>query len=147
MASEQRPSDLEQFEARVRGCDVILHCDEACAISAKPELLRSAIENVVRNAIRYTAPSTAIEIVLDCRAAPGCVRLRVRDHGPRVPESDLQRIFERFYRAGPNGRSEEGTGLGLAITQRVATLHGCGPRMTHRGGLIVTLELPIARHG
>jgi signal transduction histidine kinase len=135
-----------QFEARSRGCDVRLEANGTCIITGQPELLRSALENVIRNAIRYTAPSTTVEIVLDCGMS-GCASVSVRDRGPGIPESALQHIFEPFYRAERDPDSPyQGTGLGLAITQRAAVIHGGNVGASNRadGGLVVTLQFPTA---
>jgi len=75
------------------------------------------------------------------------LHISVRDHGPGVPQAELARIFEPFYRGGPVDAkhvSTEGTGIGLAITQRAAALHGgrVAARNAEDGGLIVTLTLP-----
>jgi two-component system sensor histidine kinase CpxA len=105
------------------------------------ELLRSAVENVVRNAIRHTAEGTAVEISL--RMADSRVRLPVRDHGPGVPESMLSEIFLPFRRVA-NGNSD-GAGLGLAIAERAVNIHGGTIRAMNapQGGLIVEIDLPL----
>jgi two-component system sensor histidine kinase CpxA len=135
-----------RFEARARGCEMVLKTNAQCVITGKPELLRSAIENVVRNAIRYTAPSTAVEIVLELRTGLGCAVISVCDRGPGVPETELERIFEPFYRTNHPGSPDQGTGLGLAITQRATAIHGGKVWASNNpgGGLIVTIQLPAA---
>jgi two-component system sensor histidine kinase CpxA len=81
--------------------------------------LRRAVENVIRNAIRYAPPDSAVEIRVD----QSCVR--VRDHGSGVPEEALARIFDPFYRVETDrNRGSGGTGLGLAIARRAVELHG-----------------------
>jgi signal transduction histidine kinase len=75
------------------------------------------------------------------------VRITVRDHGPGVPDADLPRIFEPFYRVGTVDATHvaiEGTGIGLAITQRAAALHGGNvfARNAEGGGLLVTIVIP-----
>jgi two-component system sensor histidine kinase CpxA len=108
------------------------------------ELLRSGVENVVRNAIRYTEPDTAVEVAL--RVRMGTAVLTVRDHGPGVPEADLQHIFEPFYRVSEaRERSSGGVGLGLSIAERTVKLHGGSLRAENLAdGLLVTIELPLA---
>ena len=111
--------------------------------SGDPDLLRSAIENVLRNALRFTAPGTAVEVVLDRNAES--IVLKVADHGPGVPAAALERIFEPFYRvASSRDRGSGGTGLGLAIAARVVALHGgkITARNGEQGGLVVELRLP-----
>jgi two-component system sensor histidine kinase CpxA len=91
------------FEARARNRSVLINQAAACTVKGFEELLRSAVENVVRNAIRHTAEGTAVEISLqitDSRAL-----LRVRDYGPGVPESMLSEIFLPFRRVA-NSNSE-----------------------------------------
>jgi signal transduction histidine kinase len=130
-----------QFEAQQRGCNVRLVATSGCAVNGNRELLRSAVENVVRNAIRYTAENSDIEIEL----AGG--EITVRDHGPGVPESELQNLFRPFYRvANARERKTGGTGLGLAITERAVRLHGGNveARNAPDGGLIVHIHLPCS---
>lgn len=127
------------FEARAANRTVgITHAD-ACTIEGFEEALRSAVENVVRNAIRHTA--SAVEISL--RAGEGRAVLQVRDFGPGVPESMLTEIFLPFRRvANSNGG---GAGLGLAIAARAVTVHGgtIRARNAPNGGLIVEIDLPL----
>src|SRR5262249_17499576 len=107
-----------------------------------------AIENVVRNAIRHTKVNSAVEITLRRRGTEQAATavVQVRDHGPGVPDSDLEKIFQPFYRVTPPGESNgDGSGLGLAITERLARTHGGSVRATNvpDGGLLVELELPL----
>ena len=104
------------------------------------EMMRQAIENVLRNALRFSPPDGQITVTL--RALGGRVSLLVQDQGPGVPEAELARIFEPFYRA----QNSEGTGVGLAITARVMALHG-GEVMARNGsehGLEVEFLFPGA---
>ncbi len=118
-----------------------------CVVHGSEELLRSAIENVVRNAIRYTNDGTAAEINLETDSASkaGAIRLTVRDYGPGVPEAELENIFQPFYRvADSRDRQSGGTGLGLAIAYRVVQLHGGSIRARNAvpSGLLVEILLP-----
>jgi two-component system sensor histidine kinase CpxA len=137
------------FEARTRGCSVQLSCECDCEASANSNLLRSAVDNVVRNAVRYTAADRAVEVRLSCAETDG-VRfglVSVRDHGPGVPEGELSRIFHPFYRlAGARDRQSGGAGLGLAIASRVVELHGGKIRASNApgGGLQVDISIPAA---
>jgi two-component system sensor histidine kinase CpxA len=109
--------------------------------------LASAIENVVRNAVRYTAPATNVELELELGQTPGEALIRVRDHGPGVPEEELSRIFEPFHRvAESRTRESGGDGIGLAITARALAAHGGQVRAENApgGGLVVFLTLPTA---
>ncbi len=135
--------DDARFEAQARGSDVaLLRCDKV-TISGDSSLLRSAIENVVRNAINYTHTETTVEVSLE--KTSDSARIVVCDHGPGVPEQDLDRIFEPFYRTAiARERTSGGTGLGLAITRRAVRSQGGMVSATNRegGGLCVEIMLP-----
>jgi two-component system, OmpR family, sensor histidine kinase CpxA len=134
------------IEADAQGCVVTLTAHEPLAVSGDPELLRSAFENVIRNAVRYSPVGTLVAV--SARRLPGQpdVEVAVRDQGPGVPEKDLGLIFEPFYRveAAREHRSTGGEGLGLAIAARAVTLHGgsIAARNLEGGGLAVTVLLP-----
>jgi two-component system, OmpR family, sensor histidine kinase CpxA len=138
-------SDAE-FAAYERQRSVHVSSDENMYVRGNPDLLRSAIENIILNAVRYTAPGTVIDVHLR-REARVCA-LCVRDHGPGVPESELVNIFRPFYRVA-NARDEQsgGIGLGLAITDRVVRLHAGSLSATNAldGGLEVEIRIPIAQ--
>jgi len=109
------------------------------------ELLHSAIDNVVRNAVRYTAPDTVVDVLSSWSGDKRAVTITVRDHGPGIPESMLQDIFRPFFRIGESrDRKTGGVGLGLAIAEQAVRLHG--GRITAMnagdGGLIVDIWLP-----
>jgi two-component system, OmpR family, sensor histidine kinase CpxA len=129
------------FEARARGRRVSIQRADPCDFTGFEELLRSAVENVVRNAIRHTAPGTTVEISL--ATGNSHALLRVTDHGPGVPEPMLADIFQPFRRI-PNGDSD-GAGLGLAIAERAVQVHRGTIRAKNApaGGLIVEIDLPI----
>jgi signal transduction histidine kinase len=137
------------IEAEARGCILTLHAESGLKVGGDPELLRSAFENVIRNAVRYGAGS-AVE-VRGSRSAPEPpdeareVEVSVRDHGPGVPEKDLKLIFEPFYRVdAARDRALGGEGLGLAIAARAIAAHG-GRIEAHNapdGGLEVAMRLP-----
>jgi two-component system, OmpR family, sensor histidine kinase CpxA len=130
------------FEARARNRSVVIKQADACTVNGFEELLRSAVENVVRNAIRHTAEGTAVEISLEARDSRAL--LRVRDHGPGAPESMLSEIFLPFRRVAND--NSEGAGLGLAIAERAVTVHRGTIRAMNApgGGLIVEIDLPLA---
>ena len=128
------------YEASAKGKSVVWEAGAGGSIvRANPDLLHSAVENVVRNALRHTPEGTRVEISLE--ASNGTARLQVRDDGPGVPSQDLQKIFEPFQ----HGRRGRGTGVGLAITQRVVShLNGhVSARNSPGGGLAVEMELPL----
>jgi len=114
------------------------------ALPGDPELLRRAIENVVRNAIRYAPDGTSVDI--DLRTTSGGAQICVRDRGPGVPEHELPRIFDAFYRVEEDrDRASGGVGLGLAIAKRAVELHhGKLYARNANPGLLVVIELPVA---
>ena len=144
---EEVSSDAD-YEARQRQSAVRFDQRRACTVQGARELLRGAVENVVRNAVRHTAEKTDVEISMDCRDAsdgPWAV-IEVRDHGPGVPDDAVGSLFTPFHRAVNGGPpSPNGTGLGLAITRRTFEIHGGRATAANApdGGFIVTLELPL----
>jgi signal transduction histidine kinase len=130
------------FEARASNRGVTMKRADACTVEGFEEMVRSAVENVARNAIRHTAEGTSVEISLEA-AGPRAV-LRVRDYGPGVPESMLSDIFLPFRRAGTG--DAEGAGLGLAIAARAVEVHRGTIRAMNAagGGLAVEINLPAA---
>jgi two-component system sensor histidine kinase CpxA len=113
-------------------------------INASPSLLRSAIENVVRNAVRYTAADTQVLIKLTGNAEEALIT--VSDHGPGVPPAALNKLFQPFYRVSEaRDRDGGGTGLGLAITARTVGLLGgtVTARNLPEGGLCIEIRLPL----
>ena len=136
------------FEAQARQGAVTLVSAEACRVSGTTELLRSAMENVARNAVRHTTAGTTTEVRVyghDTPAGQHAV-VEVRDYGPGVPEAELAHLFQPFYRLTPaRGPQPDGAGLGLAITERVVQLHGGTLAAANAlgGGLQVTIRLPM----
>ncbi len=111
------------FEAEAKGKSVAVTAADACTVMGNENLLRSAIENVLRNAVRYTAVGTAVDVSLTSR--DGVVTLAVRDHGGGVPEDEIENLFRPFYRVGEaRERKTGGIGLGLAIADRAIKAHG-----------------------
>ena len=131
------------FEGALKSCTVNVQGSAKAAILGNRELLRSAIENVLRNAVRYSPTQAPVDLVVG-RAASG-LEIAIADHGPGVPPADLQRIFEPFYRvAESRDRDSGGEGIGLAITAQVMKAHGgcASARNTPGGGFEVRLSLP-----
>ena len=111
-----------QVEASARECGITLTATENLHVSGDEELLRRALENVIRNAIRYAPKGTNVEVNA-CRSG-GNVTLSVRDYGPGVPDELIERIFDPFVRVDSSrGESTGGVGLGLAIARRAVRLH------------------------
>jgi two-component system sensor histidine kinase CpxA len=122
-------------------------------IHGEPAALRSAVENLLRNAIHYSSVCETVDIKLTHVNTNGIdrARLSVRDRGPGVPEAALDKIFQPFYRVSDaRERDSGGTGLGLAIVAQAASLHGgaVNARNYPSGGLEITLDLalPDAEH-
>ncbi len=141
------------FEGAVKGCRVVLSGSSRAALLGNRELLASAVENVLRNAVRYSPDNAQVDVSILPGAQPGAtasgagagpLSIIVRDHGPGVPAGDLERIFEPFYRvAESRDRDSGGEGIGLAITAQVMKAHGGSARATNpaSGGLEVILSL------
>jgi signal transduction histidine kinase len=136
------------FEAQSQGRAVDLVDGGPAVVRGVEEILRRAVENVVRNAVRFTAEGTHVEVSVGTRPTPTgeVAQVRVRDRGPGVPDEELERIFQPFVRVDQaRDRKRGGTGIGLAVTQRAVHLHGgtVEARNAPDGGLIVTLALPL----
>ena len=136
------------FEAQASGRSVTFRTDSSVILgNANPHALRSACENVIRNAVRFTRPGTNVEVVLEIdRSTPEPFGiLSVRDYGPGVPDESLQAIFEPFYRIGGDPEGTDGNGLGLAIASEAIRLHHGTISATNLRptGLEITIRLPI----
>lgn len=133
-----------RFEAGMKLCQVSLHAQGMFLIHGHEELLYRAFENIIRNAVRYTAAGT--EVLVQASLAPGgqWLQVSVSDHGPGVEPARLQLIFEPFDQGTDD--SGDGFGLGLAIAQRAIALHGGSitALAADSGGLRVRIELPRA---
>ena len=115
-------ADDADFEARPLGKAVNMKGDGSCIVDGNEALLRSAVENVLRNAVRYTREGTAIDVAVEHLG--GKVKVSVRDHGGGVPDDELRNLFKPFYRIGEaRERSTGGIGLGLAIADRAIAAH------------------------
>ena len=112
--------------------------------------MHSAIENVIRNAVRYTGPGNSVDVLLESAndATPGFARLSVRDYGQGVPEFELANIFQPFYRvADDRNRESGGTGLGLAIADRVIRIHGGTIKARNAAPHGLEVEIPSPSYG
>jgi two-component system sensor histidine kinase CpxA len=138
----QQLVDDAYIEAAARGCTLDYGRRDPVTVEGDPELLRRAMENVIRNAIRYSPRESAVEISL--ARNDGKALVDVRDHGPGVPEEALPRLFDPFYRVGTDrDRASGGIGLGLSIARRAIELHKGAIRARNANpGLEVELQLP-----
>jgi two-component system sensor histidine kinase CpxA len=135
--------DDASFEATPAGREVLFESGAAIATMGYPSLMRSALDIVIRNAIRHTPEGSPVEVAL--AADGGGISVTVRDFGPGVPDEHLESLFEPFSRvADARERSTGGVGLGLAITRRAIEIHGGSvvARNHPEGGLEVAIQLP-----
>jgi signal transduction histidine kinase len=140
---EQIAADAD-FEAESKNKSVRILRADKCRVLGNDSLLRSAIENVVRNAMRYTKEGTTVEISLESDGEKA--RVTIRDYGAGVPENELSEMFRPFYRIGEaRERKTGGIGLGLAITEQAVQAHDgeiSARNATGGDGLIVEIKLP-----
>jgi len=132
------------FEGAVKGCQVLLTGAAHAQVHGNRELLSSAIENVLRNAVRYSPEGKPVDVSIE-RQSPASLAVVIRDRGPGVPSDALERIFEPFFRvAESRDRDSGGEGIGLAITSQVLKAHGGSAEANNHagGGLEVRLNLP-----
>ena len=135
-------------DARFEYPDATLEYSAKGSVSLRGDAagLKSAVENVVRNAMTYGDRTKPIEVRID--SIGGAATVRILDRGPGVPDAELERIFEPFYRTDKSrDHRQDGQGIGLAITARVTELHGGKVRARNRaeGGLEIAIELPLGR--
>jgi len=135
------------YEAERLECSVKVEAGELTLIAGNRELLHSAVENVVRNAIHHSPPHTEVKVTLG--GNNGVIRVRVEDEGPGVPENALSRLFEPFFRVDESRGTTNGFGLGLAIAARAVAAHGGSIAAHNRQphGLQVEIQLPTAPGG
>jgi signal transduction histidine kinase len=149
---ERRPLDVGALVESMRedwtdtGRDVTVRGAPRAPYSAHPRALRRCLENLVENALRY---GTRARITIEDDETS--LRIAVRDEGPGIPERDLERVFEPFFRLEPSrNRESGGTGLGLAIARNIARWHGGDIHLRNAEdgkGLIAELVLPRSQIG
>ncbi|MHC2458858.1 two-component system OmpR family sensor kinase [Rhizobium leguminosarum] len=129
------------FEAQAREVSITTSVEGTFRAEVEGELIYRALENVVRNAVKYTAEHSHISVA--CEATTGRLKICVTDQGPGVRRDELERIFQPFSR-GKEAVPRGGYGLGLAITRQAIERHGgrVHASLPDAGGLAVTLELP-----
>jgi two-component system sensor histidine kinase CpxA len=130
-------------EAGARGSRIVLAPPPAVTVPGDPELIRRAIENVLRNAIRHAPKDSAVEVQLE--NGGGQAQIRIRDYGPGIAQEHLSRIFDPFYRVeSDRNRASGGVGLGLAIARRAVELHkGQIFARNSDPGLLMEIDLPV----
>ncbi len=131
------------YEAAARQCRVVFESSGSAAITGSEELLAQALENVIRNAVKYTPEAGEVRVSL--RPQGHFWEVRVADQGHGVPAAALEKIFDPFYRiADARDRQSGGTGIGLAIAKSAIALHGGSIRAENQqqGGLLVTIRIP-----
>ncbi|MEF3127133.1 HAMP domain-containing sensor histidine kinase [Rhizobium leguminosarum] len=129
------------FEAQAREVSITTSVEGTFRAEVEGELIYRAIENIVRNAVKYTAEHSHISVT--CEATTDRLKICVTDQGPGVRRDELERIFQPFSR-GKEAVPRGGYGLGLAITRQAIERHGgrVHASLPDAGGLAVTLELP-----
>ena len=138
---EEALQELAERAARA-GVELRLDCDQHAELGIRPRMLRVVARNLAENAIRYAGPGTTFALAVET-SADGLVELIGSDDGIGVEESELPRLFERFYRAD-RARASRGTGLGLAIVKHIVTQAGgtVEARGSRGRGLEVRCEFP-----
>ena len=151
---ETAPVDLDELlkeivgesliEAEMHGCRLDVTAVPGTEVQGSRELLRRAIENVLRNAIRYSPEQSVIDIALS--EQDGVAWIEVRDRGPGVPEEMYEKLFEAFFRVeDARDTTRGGTGLGLSIAKRAILLHrGSISAVNASPGLKVLIALPLS---
>lgn len=133
------------YEARTSHRRVEFNTQTAAVIEGNGDLLQSAFENIIRNAVRYTAEGSVVTIALERDPSGTDWRVTVQDRGPGVPDDMLPKLFEPFVRVGgARDRASGGYGLGLAIARRAILAHGGEIRAGNlpEGGLRIEVRLP-----
>jgi two-component system OmpR family sensor kinase len=134
------------FEAQASGRTIDYRADIKAEVEGQRELLRRAFENVIRNAIKYTADASAVEIRLSSELHKPTVQ--IRDHGPGIPDDELNKVFQPFYRLPPekDKTKASGYGLGLAIARRALARHAASVELSNApgGGLLVKIQFDTA---
>jgi signal transduction histidine kinase len=131
--------------AQQNGVTIRVDADAAAELPADPTLLDQLLWNLLDNALKFSPPGGTVAVAF--RRHGGRLRISVRDDGPGIAEADLERIFERFYRADPARTASTGpggTGLGLSIVRAIADVHGGTVTAANRreGGALFEVSLP-----
>ncbi|GAA3342259.1 ATP-binding protein [Curtobacterium pusillum] len=141
----QAAVDANEIVARARDIELVRAKKSKLRVMGDPGLLQIAVSNLIANAVKYSPDHTRVGVGV--RSAKGFVEIAVTDQGVGIPEADLDRVFERFYRVDPaRSRATGGTGLGLAIVKHVVGNHGGDVRVWSQPGKgsTFTIRLPEA---
>jgi two-component system sensor histidine kinase SenX3 len=141
----QAAIDANEVVARARSIEIIRAKKSKLRVMGDPGLLQVAVSNLIANAVKYSPDGTRVGVGV--RSAKGFVEIAITDQGVGIPEADLDRVFERFYRVDPaRSRATGGTGLGLAIVKHVVGNHGGDVRVWSQPGKgsTFTIRLPEA---
>ncbi|MBF4615601.1 sensor histidine kinase [Curtobacterium sp. VKM Ac-1376] len=141
----QAAIDANEVVARARSIEIIRAKKSKLRVMGDPGLLQVAVSNLIANAVKYSPDNTRVGVGV--RSAKGFVEIAITDQGVGIPEADLDRVFERFYRVDPaRSRATGGTGLGLAIVKHVVANHGGDVRVWSQPGKgsTFTIRLPEA---
>ena len=137
--------DRCRMKASARGIELTASCDERLVVLGDEDLLITALRNLLETAVAYSPEKTRV-VVSASRDGAHNAQISVADQGIGIPERDLERIFERFYRVDPaRSRATGGTGLGLAIVKHVVAAHGGKVTVWSKEGVgsTFTLHLPV----
>ena len=137
--------DAGVVEAQAHGCSIYLNSTDAMVVVGDRELLYRAVENVLRNAIRFAPDATSVDIQLSRRMASAAIS--IRDRGPGVPDESVQSLFKPFFRVEADRTRMQGGGfgLGLSIAERAVAVHGGSIQARNASpGLEVEIVLPLA---
>ena len=140
--------DRCRMKASARGIELAWSCDDGLAVLGDEDLLVTALRNLLENAVAYSPEKTRV-VVSATRDGLNAAQISIADQGIGIPERELERIFERFYRVDPaRSRATGGTGLGLAIVKHVVAAHGGKVTVWSKEGVgsTFTLRLPAIRN-
>lgn len=128
--------------AEHKGVDLGITAECDGAVAGNADALRILFSNLLSNAVQYTPAGGTVDVAM--QSADGKITVAIQDSGPGIPEQDLTRVFDRFYRADGVHANVPGSGLGLAIVRQIADLHGAAVALRNTGhGLLAAVSLPL----
>ena len=137
---------VRHFEARADGRRLHLSASaDLPRIAVDPEMLTLALRQLMDNALKYSPPGSPVEITADC--SNHGVLIRIRDHGPGIPEKERERVFEKFYRRQTVKDRIPGTGLGLHIAREIVRAHGGDVKIEGEHGSEFCITIPVQAPG